>query len=458
MTRKPRAKSPRDAAVEPSARSTARPLALVFREVPRPSSDSVQALWRAQLGPLLDQALEDGPDGLELLVRFEVCSAEAHLYDLTLFCDDDGAVYLRGTLERVASFSQGAASGSEDVALLSALNRAYGAWWKTQRKRVPTTRVEPVATNASSPATTVPRYAAIYAPDQYELGKKLSAKASSGLLRIVKAPSAADLAALDAFLPSRAGRFVVELGPSVPLGVLAHLGGVPFVVLAAGRKDWTGLSHLPASVRRLSIRKTKEPTLAELPRDHHLVSMDLDAPRVAPGSPALAHLETLAWTGADDASWASVHPRLRELALRNAKLDALPPSRTVERLLLFKPSGLTSLKGIEGLPNLTYLRLDHPVGMKSLGDLSRCAALATIHLTAAHRMGDLSGLHTAPRLTRLGVVQSQLDGKPFEGLAGRLVGGSFQLRSTSHGKALLAHLGVPFFNTLELEHHLFDER
>ena len=423
-----------------------------------PSADSVPALWREQLGPLLDQALDDGPDGLSLLARLEVHGENGHLYDLTLFCDDDGAVYRRGTLERVASFSQGAASGSEDVALLSALNRAYGAW-KTQRKRVPTKRVEPAPTNvSSSPVTTVPRYAAIYTPDQYELGKKLSPKASSGLLRIVKAPSAADLAALDAFLPGRAGRFVVELGPSVPLGVLAHLHGVPFVVLAAGRKDWTGLSHLPASVRRLSIRKTQEPSLAELPRDNQLVSMDLDAARLAAGSPLLAHLETLAWTGAEDASWASAHPRLRELALRNAKLHTLPPSRTVERLLLFKPSGLTSLEGIEGLPKLSYLRLDHPAGMKRLGDLSACAVLATIHLTAAHRMGDLSGLGTAPRLTRLGVVQSQLDGKPFEGLAGRLVGGSFQLRSTSHGKALLAHLGVPFVNTIELENHLFDQK
>ncbi len=426
---------------------------LVFHEVPLPSVDAMPTLWRDQVGPLLDQALEDGPDGLSLLVRLEVQSDNEPIYDLTLFCDDDGAVYRRGTLERVASFSQGTASGSEDDALLSGLNHAYGAWRKTRPKHAP--RSEPA--RASSPARAVPRFATIYAPDQYELGKKLSLKASSGLLRIVKAPSSADLAALDAFLPGRAASFVVELGPSVPLSVLAHLGGVPFVVLAAGRKDWTGLSHLPASVRRLSIRKAKEPVLAELPRDNQLVSMDLDAPRVAAGSPALTQLETLAWTGAEDASWASTHPRLRELALRNAKLDTLPPSRTVERLLLFKPSGLVSLNGIEAMPKLSYLRLDHPVGMKRLGDLSACAALATIHLTAAHRMGDLSGLHTAPQLTRLGVAQSQLDGKPFEGLAGKLVGGSFQLKSTGHGKALLAHLGVPSFKTIELELHLFDE-
>lgn len=414
------------------------------------------ALLCEQLGPLLDQALGDGPDGLDLLTRFEVREGRTHRYDLTLFCDDDGAVYRAGTLERVASFSQGGATGTEDASLVEALNAAHAAWRK-RPERPASPRVEPAP---AKPVRTgaIPQYATIYAPHQYELGKKLDAKATSGLLRITKAPTPAELGTLDAFLSTRAAGFVVELAPRVPLTVLAHLEGVPFVVLAAGRKDWAGLSHLPRSVRRLSIRKAKEPALGELPKDHPLVSLELDAPRVAEGSPALAHLETLAWTSVKDASWASLHPKLRELALRNAELDALPASRSVERLVLLKPSGLTTLKHVEALPKLSYLRIDHPAGMKRLGDLSRCAALTTIHLTAAHRIGDLRDLGTAPRLARLGVIQSKLAAAPFLGLKGRLEGGSFQLASTREVEALFSHLGVPFVKTHELEHHLFDLR
>lgn len=435
---------------------------LTFHPVPLPALERSPALWRAQVGPLLDQALGDGPDGLSLLTRFEIRLGDDVRYDVTLFCDDDGAVYRAGTLERVASFSQGGATGTADAALIAALDAAHAAWRKSG-KRSPRAPVAPVAPTPpvappSAGARAVPRYETIYAPDRYELGKKLNAKATSGLLRIVKAPTSVQLEALEAFLSGRAHGFVVELGPSVPLSVLAHVRGVPFVVLAAGRKDWTGLGSLPASVRRLSIRKANEPQLAELSEHRGLVSIDLDAPRVARGSPALAHLEVLAWTSAQDASWASLHPRLRELGLRRATIAALPASPTVERLLLFAPSKLTSLAGIEGLPKLSYLRIDHPAGMKRLGDLSGCAALDTIHLTAAHRIGDLSGLRTAPRLRRLGVIQTQLDAVPFEGLKGKLEGGSFQLKSTRHGKELLAHLGVPFVKTHEIESGLFDER
>lgn len=424
---------------------------LSLHAVPLPTLEAMPALVRRQLGPLLEQAIEDGPDGLSLLTRFEVRDRGEHVYDLTLFADDDGAVYRKGTLERVASFSQGGATGSDDAALLSALSDARTAWLKKPaRPKAP--RAEPAPQPA--PAVAIPKYSTIYAPDQYE-PKTLSPKAKGGLLRIPKAPTSAELEALAKVLAPRAAGFVVELGPSVPLSILTHLTGVPFVVLAAGRKDWAGLSALPRSVRRLSIRKAKEPALGELPEDHPLTELELDAPRVTGGP--LAHLTMLAWTGAQDAGWASAHPRLTELALRRANITALPASASIERLLLFSPSGLSSLKGVEGLPRLSYLRVDHPAGMKRLGDLSRCAALRTIHLTAAHRIEDLGDLSRAPALEHLGVVETQLAAAGFLGLKGKLKGGGLQLKNNTETRALKAHLGLPFVKTHHVE-RFFDER
>ena len=86
-------------------------------------------LLRAQLGPLLEQAEGDGPDGAELISLFDVVDgAGEHRYDLHLFCGDDGQVHRAGTLEYVASFSQGMASGSDDAGLIAALDAAYAAW------------------------------------------------------------------------------------------------------------------------------------------------------------------------------------------------------------------------------------------------------------------------------------------------------------------------------------------
>jgi hypothetical protein len=86
-------------------------------------------LLRAQLGPLLEQAEEDGPDGAELISLFEVVDeAGAHVYDLHLFCGEDGQVHHPGTTDHVASFSQGRATGTDDEALIAALDAALDAW------------------------------------------------------------------------------------------------------------------------------------------------------------------------------------------------------------------------------------------------------------------------------------------------------------------------------------------
>jgi hypothetical protein len=208
----------------------------------------------------------------------------------------------------------------------------------------------------------------------------------------------------------------------------------------------------------LSVRKTTAVPLRELPRDVSLTSIDLDAPRVSEDAPELEGVEVLAWTGAEALGWVARLPRLRELALRRSKVGALPASPTVERLLLFSPSGLASLVGLDALPRLRYLRIDDPKGMARLGDLSGCRALETIQLIGGHRIGDLADLVTAPALRTLGTSQTQLDPAPFLALKGKLTGAALQLKSSSHSKAIAAHLGVPFVRTLELESHLFDER
>lgn len=102
---------------------------LHLRPRPMPALDDVAGLLRDQLGPLLEQAAEDGPDGADLITLFDVLDGDGrHLYDLHLFCGDDGQVYRAGTTEHVASFSQGGATGTDDEALIAALVAAYAAW------------------------------------------------------------------------------------------------------------------------------------------------------------------------------------------------------------------------------------------------------------------------------------------------------------------------------------------
>ncbi len=417
-------------------------------------------LFVAQLGPLLDQALDDGADGLSLLTRFEVRRDRAHVYDLTLFADEDGTVYRAGTLEPVASFSQGGATASDDAALLNALNAALAVWRssKVPRPAPPTSAPSSSAPSSSAAPSgpSLPRYAAFQPRDHFVLGKTLSPTATTGLLRIEKPPTPAELDVLTTYLAPRAANFVVELGPTVPLSVLASLSGVRVVALAGGRKHWDGLENLPTSVRRLSIHRPSALTLAALPPDNQIGSLELDVASMPTDAPVLSHLETVAWTGAEDVSWLEKQPALRELALRSSKIVRLPGSPSLERLLLYKPSKLRWLDGIAALPNLRYLRIDHPANMQRLGSLAACRALTTMHITAAHRITDLSDLVSAPVLEVLGVSQSQLDAEPFRVLEGKLKAGSFQLKSNRHTKALQEHLAIPFVKTYALESHFFD--
>jgi hypothetical protein len=107
-------------------------MSFLLRPRPTPSFDAMSDLLRAQLGPLLEQAEEDGPDGADLLTLFDVLDDGGHhLYDLQLFRGDDGQLYHRGTLDHVASFSQGGATGTDDLELIAALDAAYAAWAAT---------------------------------------------------------------------------------------------------------------------------------------------------------------------------------------------------------------------------------------------------------------------------------------------------------------------------------------
>jgi hypothetical protein len=416
----------------------------------------MSVLLREQLGPLLDQALDDGPEGLSLIECFALYGGELreHLYDLALFAGDDGSVYRAGTREVVASFSQGSASAS-DARLEAALEAGYEAWLaKREPKKVAppsTSRLE-----APEPSGAIPEYATLYAPNQFELGKTLSPRATHGLLRITKPPTPKELVTLTRYLASRAPRFVVEVGATVPLSVLEHVNGVPFVVLGPGRKSFEGLERLPASVRRLSIRKQNKLSLAGLPDSNTITSLELHVGTVPLDTPRLAHLESVGWTGAEDASWLTKQPRLREVALRNAKITKLPASGSVERLLLFKPSKLETLRGIESLSRLAFLRIDQPSGMKRLGNLAGCRALKTVAIMRAHAIADLADLESAPALEVLTVLMTQLGPEHFENLKGKLKGGGFQLKKNGQGRELLAYLGIPAVHTNLIENHFFD--
>jgi hypothetical protein len=94
-----------------------------------PDGDSIPALLAEQLGPLLTQAKSDGPGWEELIELFEVLDAEgAHVFDMHLFCGDDGRVHRAGTLAHVASFSQGGPAGTADPRIEQALADALARW------------------------------------------------------------------------------------------------------------------------------------------------------------------------------------------------------------------------------------------------------------------------------------------------------------------------------------------
>ncbi len=98
---------------------------LTLRRRTTPAFDAMPPRLVAQLGPLLDQARGDGPNGYELFELFDVLDdTGAHVYDLHLFCGDDGQLHRAGTLEHVASFSQGGPTGSADESLLAELAAA----------------------------------------------------------------------------------------------------------------------------------------------------------------------------------------------------------------------------------------------------------------------------------------------------------------------------------------------
>jgi hypothetical protein len=102
------------------------PSKLTLRSRPTPRLDALDELLRDQLGPLLDQADGDA----ELFELFDVVDSSGRkIYDMHLFCGDDGRVFHAGTTDYVASFSQGGATKtgqitSEDRALLAALDDA----------------------------------------------------------------------------------------------------------------------------------------------------------------------------------------------------------------------------------------------------------------------------------------------------------------------------------------------
>jgi hypothetical protein len=105
---------------------------LTLRQLPTPPLDQLTALQREQIGPLLDQADGDA----ELIELFEVLDdSGAHIWDMHLFCGDDGRVHQRGTTSYVASFSQGGATGVDDERLLDALNDALEEFTKKKVRR-----------------------------------------------------------------------------------------------------------------------------------------------------------------------------------------------------------------------------------------------------------------------------------------------------------------------------------
>lgn len=278
-------------------------------------------------------------------------------------------------------------------------------------------------------------------------------------IRVREAPSAEDAKALRDYAAQHGPSLVVEIGASVPLSVLEHVEGAAFVILTGGRASFEGLGALPASVRRLSIRKqSKAVPLGSLAKHRGLEELELDTPSVTIDSPTLPSLRRLAWTRAtDDALRFIARQRsLVDLGLHTAAVTRLPDVPSLQRLLLFYPSKLASLVGIERMKELSFLRIDQPKGMLRLGDLSKLRALRSIMLVRAHNITSLSDLATAPELETLNVIQTKLDAKTFLNLKGKVKRGRLHLKSPAESRAITKHLGVQPVRLEDYERELFD--
>ena len=156
---------------------------LTLRLLPLASFDDIDELLAVQLGPLREAAASDGPDGVTLLERFAIDDERgAHVYDLCLFCGDDGAVYRKGSRQVVASFSQGFATNSLDPQLLEALQAALVAW----RAAKPAAKAKRPAKAKAAPAKRPVKAEAVPAKRPAK-AKAVPAKAKAVKAKAVKA-------------------------------------------------------------------------------------------------------------------------------------------------------------------------------------------------------------------------------------------------------------------------------
>lgn len=95
---------------------------LKLKRIPTPKTvDALTPVTRRQLDVILQNHPRDWHELTDLFFVHD--GTGAHVYDMHLFCDDDGQVFRAGTTENVATFSQGGPTSS-DAALQAALKAA----------------------------------------------------------------------------------------------------------------------------------------------------------------------------------------------------------------------------------------------------------------------------------------------------------------------------------------------
>jgi hypothetical protein len=84
----------------------AKPLVLSLRVLPKPDLTKLDAIQQHQFQYL--QAYASPDESLRLTEFFAVHDGSgAHVYDMHLFCGEDGQVFVKGSKKRVAGFAQG---------------------------------------------------------------------------------------------------------------------------------------------------------------------------------------------------------------------------------------------------------------------------------------------------------------------------------------------------------------
>jgi len=173
-------------------------------------------------------------------------------------------------------------------------------------------------------------------------------------------------------------------------------------------QNWDGLSHLPETLKSLSLGPTRRKfSLKSVARFSHLTDLYLDGHSkdiaVVGELSALVHV-TLRSIRMPDLAILRTLRQLRTLALKlggTNKLNLLDQIPSLRYLELWRVRGLEDLSALTMLPELRYLFLQDLTNVRSLPSFRALTNLQRCHVENLKSLSDLRPIAAAPNLKEL---------------------------------------------------------